>query len=61
MEYVLTDTIETKSGTTRVYRPVLTEEQRAKRQQDLYEAARRFLQENEKEQMRRDEQRKTVG
>lgn len=41
--YVKGEVFECKSGTTTVYHPVLTDEERAIRHDELYQAAVRFL------------------
>lgn len=55
-EYQLTKVIQHKTGETRVYRPILPEEERKRREKNFIEAAARFLinVEREKEQKRKE-------
>lgn len=46
-EYQLTKVIQHKTGETRVYRPILPEEERKRREKNFIEAAARFLMEIE--------------
>ena len=48
-EYQLTKVIQHKNGETRVYRPILPEEERKRREKNFIEAAARFLMDIEKQ------------
>ena len=48
MEYIHTKTIKSKSATIRVFSPILTEEERAKRMKAIHDASAALLKEVEK-------------